>query len=99
DRNNTLFGRAELVQKSADDLAVASLPADRPFNVGSASIGYIRELIRGRGTTIGFGGSGTLNFVPATLEPFYGSRAPLAAMVFVRLRPYHSPHQMQGSSR
>ncbi|MFL5504569.1 MAG: hypothetical protein ACJ799_11225 [Gemmatimonadaceae bacterium] len=99
DRNNTLFGRAELVQKSADDLAVASLPADRLFNVGSASIGYIRELIRGRGATIGFGGSGTLNFVPATLEPSYGSRTPLGAMVFVRLRPYHSPHQMQGSSR
>ncbi len=92
DRHNTLFARAELVQKSAAELAVSSLPADRLFNVGSASVGYIRELLRGRGATIGLGGSGTLNLVPTGLQPSYGSKTPLGAMIFLRLRPYHSPH-------
>jgi hypothetical protein len=93
DRSNTLFGRAELVQKSAADLSVIGLPPDQRFNVGSASIGYIRDLKRGRGATIGFGASGTVNFVPDALRRSYGSRTPLGAMLFLRLRPYHSPHK------
>jgi hypothetical protein len=92
DRSNTLFGRAELVQKSASDLSLTGFPIDQLFNIGSASLGYIRELKRGCGATIGFGASGTVNFVPDALRPSYGSRAPLGAMVFLRLRPYHSPH-------
>jgi hypothetical protein len=93
DHSNTLFGRAEMVQKSGSDLAVPGVPASQLFNVGSASIGYIRELTRGRGATIGLGGSGTVNFLPNSLEELYGSRAPLGAMIFLRLRPYHSPHR------
>jgi len=92
-RSNTLYGRAELVQKSADDLTVASFSPDQLFNVGAATIGYIRELVRGRGMTIGFGGSGTVNFVPQGLHEAYGSRNPLGGMLFLRLRPYHSPHR------
>jgi len=93
DRSNTIFGRAELVQKSAADLSLTGFVSDRLFNVGSASIGYIREFLRGCGATIGFGGSGTVNFVPGALTSAYGSRAPLGAMVFLRLRAYHSPHR------
>ena len=92
DRKSTLFGRAELVQKSAAELVLPAFSADRLFNVGSVSGGYIRELFRGGGVTIGLGGSGTVNFVPSALEPAYGSRTPLGGMIFLRLRPYHSPH-------
>jgi hypothetical protein len=92
DRHNTFFGRAELLQKSADDLALSAFPADQKFNVGSASLGYIRELVRGRDVTLGFGASGTVSFVPNALEATYGSRTPVGAMVFLRLRPYHSEH-------
>jgi hypothetical protein len=93
DRSNTLFGRAELVQKRAADLSIAGFPSDRIFNVGSVSLGYIRELVRGGGVTIGFGGSGTVNLVPSSLESAYGSRNPVGGMIFFRLRPYHSPHK------
>ena len=93
DRSNTVFGRAELVQKTAGDLSLASLPSGQVFNVGSASIGYIRDLARVRGATIGVGGSGTMNFVPSALHGAYGSRTPLGAMIFLRMRPYHSPHR------
>jgi hypothetical protein len=92
DRHTTLFGRAELVQKSAEELQLSSFAAEQLFNVKSVSLGYIRELVRGKDVTIGFGARGTVNVVPSQLESAYGSRTPVGAMVFVRLRPYHSAH-------
>jgi hypothetical protein len=102
DKSNTLFGRTEFVQKSAEDLVVADpvttskgillpgLPATEHFNVGTAQVGYIRELARSHWATIGLGAAGTLNFVPSQLEPYYGSRTPVGAFVFLRLRPFHT---------
>jgi hypothetical protein len=101
DRNNTLFGRTELVKKSAEDLVVTGpvtlrngtvLPgfsSAQEFNVSTLQLGYIRELTKTRWATIGLGAAGTLNFVPASLEPYYGSRNPTGAFVFLRLRPFH----------
>ena len=103
DRSTTVFGRAEFIQKSAEDLVVdqpvtigsgvvlPAFPADRRFNIGAAQLGYIRELFRTHWATIGLGGSATLNFVPSDLKPFYGSRTPIGTFVFLRLRPYHKP--------
>jgi hypothetical protein len=102
DRRNTLFGRAELVQKSAGDLVVdvpvvtgngtllPGFPSDRRLNVGSLQLGYVREVARAHWATIGLGAAGTLNFVPAPLEPYYGSRNPTGIFVFLRMRPFHS---------
>jgi len=102
DQHNTLFGRTELVQKSAADLVVDNpvtlrsgtvLPgfaASQSFNIGALQLGYIRELGRTHWATIGLGAAGTLNFVPAALEPYYGSRNPTGMFVFVRMRPFHS---------
>jgi hypothetical protein len=102
DKHNTWFGRTELVQKSAADLVVDNLvvlrsgavlpgfPASQRFNVGALQLGYIRELTRTHWATIGLGGAGTLNFFPAALEPYYGSRNPMGMFVFLRLRPFHS---------
>jgi hypothetical protein len=92
DRHNTVFGRVEMVQKSAMDLVLPAFPPERLFNVGTASIGYIREFMRGRDVTIGAGASGTVNLVPDALTAAYGSRTPIGASVFLRLRPYHTPH-------
>jgi hypothetical protein len=102
DRRNTVFGRTEIVQKSAADLVVDSpvilrsgamlpgFPASRSFNVGVLQLGYIREVARTRWATIGLGAAGALNFVPAALESYYGSRNPTGMFVFVRMRPFHS---------
>jgi hypothetical protein len=112
-RSNTLFARAELVEKSADDLALtdsvstagaAPFVGSQRFNVGSFSIGYIREMVHGHGVTLGIGGEGILSAVPASIEPFYGSRTPVAGLVFLRLRPEaqrdqatrHDAQQMHG---
>jgi hypothetical protein len=90
DRKNTLFGRAEHVEKSAHDLQLHAFDHERLFGVTALSLGYIRELSRGRGVTLGLGARGTLNFVPSELEVPYGSRTPLGGMLFLRLRPYHA---------
>lgn len=90
DRWNTVFGRAELVQKTGDDLALdpARYAAESRFAVAATSLGYIREIGRGRGATMGLGTMGTLNVVPEALRAAYGTRTPLGGMVFVRVRPY-----------
>ena len=94
-KRSTVFGRAEWVQKSADDLVLdvplASFSPDRRFGVSTLSLGYVGEIKRWSGATLGVGGMGTVNFIPEVLEPAYGSRAPLGLWVFVRLRPVHGP--------
>ena len=100
DRRNTFFGRAEWVQKSAEELVVdagstgvpagvTGFPPMQRFNVSTAQVGYIRELMRTHWATVGLGAAGTVNFVPSLLEPTYGSRTPLGLFVFLRLRPFH----------
>jgi hypothetical protein len=104
DARNSIFGRAELVRKSAEELVLDTpqygFAADRGenFNVGALSLGYIRDFVRfGRGT-LGVGAMGTLNVVPSTLDAVYGSRTPLGAMVFLRVRPFRTAMSMEGMS-
>lgn len=91
DSANTVLGRAEIVSKSAEDLVLDTpqfgFPPDRRFSVGQLSLGYIRELTRWRGATVGLGALGTMNYVPDALRSAYGSRTPLGAVVFLRVRP------------
>ncbi len=102
DRRNTIFGRAEFVQKNAEELVVDGIsgsasssgasvgfPSMQKFNVGTLELGYIREVARTHWATFGIGAAGTLNFVPSPLETVYGSRNPKGLMVFLRLRPFH----------
>jgi hypothetical protein len=94
DQRNTILGRVELVQKTADDLVLpASFAPESTFTVSAISIGYIREIVRMSKATLGVGLQATLNMVPAELEPIYGSRTPVGAMVFLRLHPLHAPHE------
>jgi hypothetical protein len=94
---NTFFGRSEIVQKSAEDLQIATLPPEQLFNVKTLSLGYIRELSRGRGVTLGVGARATVNLLPQPLAAWYGSRAPVGGMVFLRLRPIRSKsHEAAG---
>jgi hypothetical protein len=102
DKSNTLFGRSELVQKSAEELVLDSpvrttggvllpgFPSTQHFNIATAQLGYIRELARTHWATIGLGAAGTLNFVPSLLGPYYGSKTPVGTFIFLRLRPFHA---------
>jgi hypothetical protein len=87
DAHNSVFARLEYVNKDAHDLALgAAPPADR-FDVGSGSLGYTRELAREAGIAIGVGGVITLNVIPASLRPYYGTRTPYGFGIFLRFRP------------
>jgi hypothetical protein len=94
DLRNTLYGRLERVQKTAEDLVIGSVTPDTRFTVTALSGGYVREVVRTAGATLGVGLQGTLNVVPQQLEAVYGSRTPVGGMVFVRVRPLHAPHVM-----
>src|SRR5258708_2063159 len=71
-----VFGRAEWVQKSAEELVLppTELAASRQFNVSAMSLGYVREVAKFGGMVLRAGGMGTVNMVPGSLEAAYGSR-------------------------
>ncbi len=101
DGANTIFGRAEWVQKSAADLALGGdvgapvagggeptgIASDRQFDIGAFAAGYLRELARFGGVSLGIGFRGSLDIVPRTLEPVYGTRTPGGLALFLRVRP------------
>lgn len=98
DAINTFFGRAEFVQKSAQDLVVADQSESRRYDIGALTLGYSREIMRARGLTLGASILGTLNAVPTPLVGTYGTRFPRGYAIFLRLRPdrMHTGHAMAG---
>ncbi|MDE3174238.1 MAG: hypothetical protein KGN74_14300 [Gemmatimonadota bacterium] len=91
---NSVFGRAEFVQKNSDDLALdpaaLGVSATHLFPVAAVSAGYVREFANWTHATLGLGAMATVNFVPVGLERSYGSRTPVGFLVFFRLRPLAS---------
>ncbi|HEV2180413.1 MAG TPA: hypothetical protein VGR59_08840, partial [Gemmatimonadaceae bacterium] len=60
---------------------------DARFDVGSLAIGYIREIVRYPGGSLGLGGRVAMDLIPASLETVYGSRTPTGFAVYLRFRP------------
>jgi hypothetical protein len=81
-RGNHLFGRAEYVRKTAEELVVASAPPDETYDVGALVVGYLKEW-----GTLGIGLRGSVAIIPRTLESAYGSRTPLGTAIYARWRP------------
>jgi hypothetical protein len=95
----TIYGRAEQVQKSADDLGFNGADLMQLFTVRALTFGATTELVAARDLSFGVGARGTVNVVPTTLEPTYGTRTPLGFSVFLRVRPTRaSGPVMRGSS-
>ena len=82
---DSLFGRYELVGKSAHDLAVAEPPES--FTVTKLQGGYTRYLKARHGLQAGLGGAVSVGFVPQALTAVYGSRANMGFGVFLTVRP------------
>jgi hypothetical protein len=108
DQRNTVFGRAEFVQKGPEDLAMSGaatppspltqeasagvLAATDPsasirYDIGELTMGYVREITSVYGGSLGLGVAGTVNMVPSILKDTYGTRTPVGATIFLRLRP------------
>ncbi len=87
DGTNAFFGRAEYVRKSAEELVIASVPPGTQYDVGAVALGYRRAVGTVAGLAAGVGVRGSVNFVPASLDAVYGSRAPVGAAIYFELRP------------
>jgi hypothetical protein len=87
DDRNSIFGRAEWVQKSAQDLVVPAADPETQFDVSSLVLGYVREVAEYGGASLGFGIRGSVNFLPGALEATYGTRTPAGVALYARLRP------------
>jgi hypothetical protein len=85
--SDVVFARAEWVQKSAADLALADsgAPSDAS-GIIKVQAGYTRWLAAAAGLRAGIGGSIGVVRVPDVAVQAYGSRAPIEMSVFFRLR-------------
>jgi hypothetical protein len=88
---NAVFGRLEAVRKTAADLVVPNADPDAEYPIAAAVLGYVREVATIPGLTIGLGGRGSVNFIPRSLEPTYGTRHPAGIDIFLRIRPRLAP--------
>ena len=87
DGTNALFGRAEYVEKTAEDLVIPAASPTTQYDISALALGYMHGLGTKAGLAIGVGMRGSVNFVPASLAAVYGSRTPAGFAVYVRLRP------------
>ncbi len=87
DGTNAVFGRAEYVRKSAQELVIPSAPPAEEYDVGAVALGYRRMVGTVAGLAVGLGARASVNLVPSSLEPTYGSRAVAGLAVYLQLRP------------
>ncbi len=85
DERNTVFGRAEYVTRTAEELALVGSISET-VEVGSLGLGYARGLGTLRRVGIWLGARGDLEIVPEELRLFYGSRTLGGFAAFLRLR-------------
>jgi hypothetical protein len=101
DGRNSIFGRAEWVQKSAEELVVPGAAPDERFDVTGLVLGYVREVAEYGGASLGLGLRGSLDFVPEGLKASYGTRTPAGLALYARLRPtlLQRAHATEGDER
>ncbi|MEO8182412.1 MAG: hypothetical protein ABI895_26545 [Deltaproteobacteria bacterium] len=87
DGHHVVYGRAEYVRKTGHDLVLTPELENRGFNVGMLALGYVYYLGPFGSIAPGIGVRGTAGIVEGDLDPFYGTRVPLGAMIFLQLRP------------
>jgi hypothetical protein len=84
---NSVFGRVEWVQKSAEDLVIPTASPDIRFNVTALMLGYVREIAQYAGASLGLGVRGSIDVLPGGLKSTYGTRTPAGIAFYARLRP------------
>ncbi|MEY2497668.1 MAG: hypothetical protein QOD12_1224 [Verrucomicrobiota bacterium] len=84
---DTVYARWERVEKSGHELVLAEADHNTIFPVSGYTIGYVHDLVHGKGIDVGAGAEFTLNDMPDSLERYYGSDLPYSFQVFFRIRP------------
>ena len=80
-----VYSRYEWVEKSAEELQLLSL-GDEIFPIHAFTLGVNYRIGSWLKTDIAIGVQGTVNFIPASLETFYG-KTPLSAETYLRIIP------------
>lgn len=83
---STVFGRGEIVQKTAADLALAAADDDL-FTIVKISGGYSRHAGSLGPLAVQVGGRAGVAIVPASIRGAYGGRAPVEFAAFLLLQP------------
>lgn len=86
-QKNTVFLRAEHVQKSAGELALDANAGNNVYGINALSLGYVRDFSHGKGVDVGLGVQGTLSTAPSGLRPYYGTSPYTGFQIFFRIRP------------
>jgi plastocyanin len=84
---HNIFGRLERVQKSGHELVLDPIDEDKIFWVGAYSLGYVYDVVKGKGIDVGLGSQVTLNQNPSRLVPYYGGTSHQGFQFFIRFRP------------
>ncbi|HEV2672869.1 MAG TPA: hypothetical protein VGU74_17385 [Gemmatimonadales bacterium] len=85
DERNAVFGRAEYVTRTAEELAlVGSVSETVP--IGNIALGYARRIGTVRTVGVWLGARGNVDILPEELRLFYGSRTPGGFTVYARLK-------------
>ncbi|MEO8180450.1 MAG: hypothetical protein ABI895_16555 [Deltaproteobacteria bacterium] len=85
--HHVLFGRAEYLRKTGEDLVLPAELEDSVHDLGLVGLGYVYYLGPFAGFAPGLGVRGSAGLIGPALEPFYETRVPLGVMVFAQLRP------------
>ncbi len=89
---DTIYARWERVEKSGHELVLDETDHDHIFPVSGYTVGYVRDLVHGRGIDVGLGGQFTLSDMPDYLERYYGDELPYSFQIFARIRPWRMSH-------
>lgn len=84
-----VFGRAEYVQKSGEELELS--PEHHLWDVRQFSLGVSRELVHRKPWQLALGGSVSYTLKPHSLDALYGDN-PIGYWIFLRLRPAAMGH-------
>jgi hypothetical protein len=86
DGHNAPFVRLEHVEKTARDLAVPGAAASQSYGLSSAVLGFVHSFRTLGPVEPALGGRISLGWIPADLEPLYGSRALLGGFIYLMAR-------------
>ena len=84
---NSVFGRIEWTQKSAEELVVGGADPDTRYDITSFVLGYVREVLQYGGASVGLGVRGSIAALPEDLRVTYGTRTPMGIALYARVRP------------
>lgn len=80
-----VWGRIEIVQRTSEELNIASPTPDSPLWVEAITLGYTHAVWKTGAAEIGAGGSMTVDFVGGQFREAYGSSTPLTARIFIQM--------------